>query len=83
MQVPGVQRSAHEIDSRLLSDHWTRYTLVSPKFGVQRPPSSLPLEERGYISQGHLWEQIELPRIVWSMAKYAVLCSPMTSVLSR
>jgi glycosyltransferase involved in cell wall biosynthesis len=79
MQVTGVQRSAHEIVSRLLSDNWTRYALVSPKFGVQRPPSSLPVEERGYISQGHLWEQIELPRIVRSMTKNAVLYSPMTS----
>jgi hypothetical protein len=83
MQVTGVQRSAHEIVSRLLSYNWTRYALVSPKFGVQRPPSSLPVEERGYISQGHLWEQIEPPRIVRSMAKNAVLYSPMTSVLSR
>jgi hypothetical protein len=28
MQVTGVQRSAHEIVSRLLSDNWTRYDLL-------------------------------------------------------
>jgi glycosyltransferase involved in cell wall biosynthesis len=79
MTVTGVQRSAHEIVSRLVSDNSDRYALVSPRLGSEGPPSSFPIEEHGYIRQGHLWEQIELPRIVRSMGKNAVLYSPMTS----
>jgi glycosyltransferase involved in cell wall biosynthesis len=77
-RTTGVQRSAHEIVSRLLSDDPDRYTLVTPKFGTESDPS-LPIEQRGYISYGHLWEQIELPRIVQSMGSDAVLYTPETS----
>ena len=73
-----MQRSAHEIVSRLLSDDPDRYTLVAPKFGTGSDPS-LPIEQRGYIRYGHLWEQIELPRIVQSMGSDAVLYTPETS----
>jgi hypothetical protein len=65
-RTTGVQRSAHEIVSRLLSYDHGRYTLVSPKFDSGIDPS-LPIEQRGYIRYGHMWEQIELPRIVRSM----------------
>jgi hypothetical protein len=65
-RTTGVQRAAHEIVSRLLSDDPSRYTLVSPTFGTGSDPS-LSIEQRGYIRYGHLWEQIELPRIVRSM----------------
>src|SRR5918998_3139325 len=74
----GVQRSAHEIVSRLLSDDPDRYTLASPKFGTGSDPSLL-IEQRGYIRYGHLWEQIELPRIVRNIGSEAVLYSPETS----
>jgi glycosyltransferase involved in cell wall biosynthesis len=77
-RTTGVQRSAHEIVSRLLSDDPDRYTLVAPKFGTGSDPS-LPIEQRGYIRYGHLWEQIELPRIVQSMGSDAVLYTPETS----
>jgi glycosyltransferase involved in cell wall biosynthesis len=77
-RTTGVQRSAHEIVSRLLSDDHGRYTLVSPKFDSASDPS-LPIEQRGYIRYGHLWEQIELPRIVRSMGSDAVLYCPETS----
>jgi glycosyltransferase involved in cell wall biosynthesis len=77
-RTTGVQRSAHEIVSRLLSDDPGRYTLVSPKFSTDGNPS-LPIEQRGYIRYGHLWEQIELPRIMRSMGSDAVLYSPETS----
>src|SRR5688500_15491467 len=73
-----VHGSTHEIVSRLLSDDEGRYTLVSLKFGTGSDPS-LPIEQRGYIRNGHLWEQIELPRIVRSMGSDVVLYSPETS----
>src|ERR687889_111389 len=77
-RTTGVQRSAYEIVRRLLSDDQGRYTLVSPKVGSGSDPT-LPIEERGYIRYGHLWEQIELPRIVRSMGSDVVLYSPETS----
>jgi glycosyltransferase involved in cell wall biosynthesis len=73
-----VQRSAYEIVSRLLSDDPGRYTLVTPKYGTGSDPS-LPIERRGYIRYGHLWEQIELPRVVRSMGSDVVLYTPETS----
>jgi glycosyltransferase involved in cell wall biosynthesis len=77
-RTTGVQRSAYEIVSRLLSDDPGRYTLVAPKYGTGSDPS-LPIERRGYIRYGHLWEQIELPRIVRSMGSDVVLYTPETS----
>jgi glycosyltransferase involved in cell wall biosynthesis len=77
-RTTGVQRSAHEIVSRLLSEDPERYTLVSPRF-VARSDPPLPIEQRGYIRNGHLWEQIELPRIVRSTGSDALLYSPETS----
>ena len=77
-RMTGVQRSAHEIVRRLLAEDPGRYTLVSPRSGAGSDPS-LPIEERGYIRYGHLWEQIELPRIMRSMGSDAVLYSPETS----
>lgn len=77
--MTGVQRSAHEIVSRLLLDEGEeRYRLLSPKLGAQCTPS-LPVEQQGYIRQGHLWEQFELPRIVREAGKDTVLYSPMIS----
>ena len=77
-RMTGVQRSAHEIVSRLLSDDSSLYTLVSPEFGAGSKPS-LPVEQRGYIRHGHFWEQVELPGIVRRAGSDAVLYSPETS----
>ena len=76
--MTGVQRSAHEIVSRLLSYDSSRYTLVSPKLGTGRR-ASLAVEQLGHIRYGHLWEQIELPGIMRSAGSDAVLYSPETS----
>jgi hypothetical protein len=77
-RTTGVQRSAHEIVSRLFSEDTGRYTLISPKSGT-RDGSALAVEQRGYIRYGHLWEQMELPGIVPSAGSVAVLYSPETS----
>lgn len=72
MRMTGVQRSAYEIVSRLLEKE-NGLRLVSP---VTNGKSPLPCEQRGYIRQGHPWEQIELPRIVRGSGRNAVLFSP-------
>jgi glycosyltransferase involved in cell wall biosynthesis len=76
--MTGVQRSAYEIVRQLLLNREGHYYLVSPKFGAWEAPS-LPVEQQGYIRQGHLWEQFELPQIVRRAGEEAVLYSPMTS----
>lgn len=76
--MTGVQRSAHEIVSRLLSVDSSRYTLASPKFG-SGSYSALPIKQYGHVRYGHLWEQMELPGIVRSAGSDAVLYSPETS----
>lgn len=75
--MTGVQRSAHEIVSRLLREDTEDYRLVSPRRSEAR--LSLPVRPRGRIRQGHLWEQLELPGIVRRAGPGAVLYSPMTS----
>jgi len=77
-RMTGVQRSAHEIVSRLFSHDTGRYTLVSPKADTESG-SSLAVEQRGHIRYGHLWEQMELPGIVRRAGSDAVLYSPETS----
>jgi glycosyltransferase involved in cell wall biosynthesis len=76
--MTGVQRSSYEITSRLVGDDPERYRLFSPKPKIENP-TSLPVEYKGRIRQGHLWEQLELPRLVRESGKKAVLYSPMTS----
>lgn len=73
MQMTGVQRSAYEIVSRLISDRGEGVRLVSPVSGGKR---SLPSEQRGHIRQGHIWEQLELPRLVRGSGRETVLFSP-------
>lgn len=79
MPITGVQRVAHEIVSRLVLDESERYALVSPTLDPKRSPPPLPIRQCGYLHQGHLWEQVELPRIVRRMGRKATLFSPMTS----
>jgi glycosyltransferase involved in cell wall biosynthesis len=76
--MTGVQRSAHEIVSRLVSDDPGRCVLISPKLDTGSDPR-LPVEQRGHIRYGHLWEQLELPKIVHSTGNDTVLYSPETS----
>ena len=76
--MTGVPRSAYEIVSRLLLRNGDHYHLFSPRISVE-PTLSLPVKQRGYIRQGHLWEQFELPQIVSRAGRDAVLYSPMTS----
>lgn len=76
MRMTGVPRSAYEIVSRLTLGEGERYRLVSPEFEGE---GALPVEQRGHIRQGHLWEQFELPRITSKTGKNPVLYSPMTS----
>lgn len=78
MRMTGVHRSAHEIVSRLVPTDPDRYALVSPKSGA-KGVSALPVEQRGRIRHGHLWEQFELPGIVRGVGRDAVLYSPLTS----
>jgi glycosyltransferase involved in cell wall biosynthesis len=79
MKATGVQRSAHEIVSRLILDASDHYTLVSPRFYPKHSPPSLQVKQCGYFRHGHLWEQVELPRIVQRTGREAVLYSPGTS----
>jgi glycosyltransferase involved in cell wall biosynthesis len=76
--MTGVQRSAYEIVSRLLRSDEERYRLFSPKVKGPYAPL-LPVEQRGRIRRGHLWEQFELPRLIRAVGKDAVLYSPATS----
>lgn len=78
MRMTGVQRSAYEIVSRLVPDGGYDFRLFSPQFEGESS-DTLAVERRGLIRQGHLWEQLELPRIVWRLGKRSVLYSPMTS----
>src|SRR5215211_2334725 len=78
MRMTGVQRSAYEIVSRLLRSDEERYRLFSPKVKGPYAPL-LPVEQRGRIRRGHLWEQFELPRLIRAVGKDAVLYSPATS----
>ncbi len=78
-EATGVQRSAHEIVSRLILDDPNRYTLVSPRCYPKHSPPSLQVKQCGYFRHGHLWEQAELPRIVRRTGRDAVLYSPSTS----
>lgn len=78
MRMTGVQRSAYEIVSRLILDNGDDFRLVSPHSQAENP-AMLPVEQRGHIRQGHLWEQLELPGIVRRGGKGSVLYSPMTS----
>jgi glycosyltransferase involved in cell wall biosynthesis len=77
-RMTGVQRAAHEIVSRLILDQGQCYRLFSPRLNSNNV-GPLPVKQQGYIRQGHLWEQLELPRIVRRMGRDAVLYSPMTS----
>ncbi len=78
-RMTGVPRSAYEIVSRLVSSDGESHRLVAPRIGGEAP-TPLPVERRGYIRQGHLWEQIELPGIVRKAGgENAVLFSPATS----
>lgn len=77
MRTTGVQRSAYEIVSRLAGEVAEGYRLVAPRYGENM--TLLPVEQRGRLRQGHLWEQFELPRIVRRIDAEAVLYSPMTS----
>lgn len=77
MRMTGVQRAAYETVSRLVRNK-NDYLLVSPRPGGE-VPSLLPVERQGLIRQGHLWEQIELPRLLRRVRKNAVLYSPMMS----
>jgi glycosyltransferase involved in cell wall biosynthesis len=79
IQATGVQRSAQEIVSRLIIDDPDRYALVSPRFYPKHPRPSLQVKQCGYFRHGHLWEQVELPRIVQGMGRDAILYSPSTS----
>ncbi len=77
--MTGVPRSAYEIVSRLVSEDGESHRLVAPRVGGEAP-TPLPVERRGHIRQGHLWEQIELPGIVRRVGgEGAVLFSPATS----
>jgi glycosyltransferase involved in cell wall biosynthesis len=76
--MTGVPRSAYEITSRLLLYREDRYHLFSPRVPVGTT-LSLPVKQHGHVRQGHLWEQLELPRIVGRTGRDAVLYSPMTS----
>ena len=78
MRMTGVQRSACEIVSRLVADKEGDFRLVSPGFEGEST-TTLPVERRGHVRVGHLWEQLELPRITRQAGKDAVLYSPMTS----
>lgn len=75
MRTTGVQRSAHEIVSRLIRNDEEAFQLVSPRLdGDATIP--LPVEQRGNIRRGHPWEQLELPRIVRDAGKDTILYSP-------
>lgn len=77
MRFTGVQRSAYEIVSRLVSEE-EGFRLVSPR--ITGKSAVLPsVEQRGYLRQGHLWEQLELPRILRDAGKDAILYSPANS----
>jgi glycosyltransferase involved in cell wall biosynthesis len=76
--MTGVQRSAYEIVNRLLSHEDKDYRLISPHFSG-KSAVRLPVEQCGYIRLGHLWEQVELPRLVRKLGKRGILYSPMTS----
>src|SRR5215217_2468610 len=78
MRITGVQRTAYEIVSRLLLNDQVHYNLVAPKLKSD-VIATLPVKQQGRIRQGHLWEQLELPRIVRGAGRDAVLYSPMTS----
>lgn len=78
MRTTGVQRSAYEIVNRLLLDASKPHRLFSPKSTTSRM-LSLPVEQQGHIRHGHLWEQLELPRIVRRVGRNSVLYSPMSS----
>jgi glycosyltransferase involved in cell wall biosynthesis len=77
-RVTGVQRSAYEIINRLIHNQEERYHLFSPRLN-SRNLGPLPVHQQGYIRQGHLWEQFELPRILQRIDKEAVLYSPTMS----
>jgi hypothetical protein len=79
MKATGVQRSAHEIVSWLILDNPDRYALVSPRVYPKHLPPSLQIKHCGYFRHGHLWEQVELPRIVGRTGRDAVLRSSSTS----
>jgi hypothetical protein len=49
MKATGVQRSAHEIVSRLILDNPDRYALVSPRFYPKYLPPSLQVKHCGYF----------------------------------
>lgn len=74
--MTGVQRSSHEMVSRLLQME-DAPKLLSPRLGEKG--ASLPVEQRGFLRTGHLWEQVELPRLVRESGKKAVLFSPANS----
>lgn len=78
MQMTGTQRSAHEIVKRLTCDPTRRYRLFAPRLDFQENPS-FPVEQLGHVRQGHLWEQLELPRFVKRAGKDAILYNPMAS----
>ena len=71
----GVQRSAHEIVSRLILDREDDFRLVRPR-AAGKDAFYLPAEERGCLRRGHPWEQLELPRVVRGAGRGAVLFSP-------
>ena len=54
-----------------------QYYLLSPKH--IKNTVSLPVIQKGYLRQGHLWEQLELSVITKGFGQKAVLYSPMTS----
>jgi glycosyltransferase involved in cell wall biosynthesis len=77
MRMTGVQRSAYEIVSRLILGNGVDFRLISPHSAGGA--TTLPIERRGHIRQGHLWEQLEVPGIVRRVGKKCVLYNPMTS----
>lgn len=80
MRMTGAQRAAYETVSRLVhnGEDTNSYLLVSPKSDIEEG-LSISIERRGRVRQGHLWEQLDLPRIVRQTGKDAVLYSPMMS----
>lgn len=79
MRMTGVQRSAFEIVSRLVREEPDRYRLFAPPLKDKDIHSPLDIERRGRIGHGHLWEQIELPRLAGGMGREGVLYSPVMS----
>lgn len=77
MRMTGVQRSAFEVVSRLTEEEPGKYTLFAPPSQKKESSSPLDIEHRGRIKHGHLWEQIELPRLMRRLGRKSVLYSPV------